>query len=137
MSTPLFLPHPKVVAKIDASAAIPLRELIIATGAQCRASGTWTLRPILLKRGTPGINKEPGDWTPVEIYVDPELTELEAYRVAACLLAYSVLDTVARESIRGLEWTRPTLPRGRPYTGTAKTGAMRQSEFRKRKALNL
>jgi hypothetical protein len=135
MLTALFLPHPKVVSSIDTSSAISLRELIEATGAKCRASGAWTLRPIVVKRGALGINKEPGDWTPVEVCVDPKLSDVDAYRVAACLMAYSLMDPVTRESIRGLDWTRPSLPRGRPFTGTARTSAMRQAAFRKRKAI--
>lgn len=48
-------------------------------------------------------------------------------------MAYSVMDVVARESIRFGEWRKPSAPRGRPPSGKAMGVAERQRAFKMRK----
>gem|GEM_PF-2808169 len=51
-------------------------------------------------------------------------------RLALGALAYSIMDLVARESIRGAAWAAAAPPRGRASSGTALTNAERQRRYR-------
>lgn len=132
MSTLLFFPLPSVVAELDPKPSQPLREVLVASGVTCRASGSWVERPISIVRGQEGIVKEPGDWGAVHIGIPIGMSELEASRYASMVMAYSVMDVVARESIRGADWSKPKIPRGRPFSGTATSNAERQRLHRRR-----
>jgi len=131
MRPPFFIPPARVVEHLDASGSRPLREVLAEAGVVCRASGAWTERAICIVPGTPDlIEKEPGDWSPVRIGVPAGLSRRDEARYAAVVLAYGLLDLVARESIRGASWSKPTAPRGRPRRGTAKSSAARQRAHR-------
>ncbi len=132
MSIPFFFPLPRVVPNINIDDAMTLRSLLESAGAQCRASGRWTERLIVLVHGESGIERAPGDWGAVRIGIPQADSALAAARYAAAAMAYALMDVVARESIKGLPWTKPSAPRGRPPKPGAQTNAARQRSFRLR-----
>ncbi len=133
MATPLFFPTARLVPHIDRHQALTLREVLLAAGAQCRASGPWTQRPIVIAPGSTAVEREPGDWGAVRVGVPQAASAASAARMAALVLAYQLMDPVARESVRGLDWARVCPPVGRPRSGTAFTNAQRQRSSRARK----
>ncbi|HEY7954685.1 MAG: hypothetical protein ACHQ17_10785 [Polyangia bacterium] len=134
MSIPLFLPPARIVEHLDDRRAIPLRELLAAAGVPCRATGRFTDRLVCVVPGKPGlIEREPGDWAAVRIGVPSGLSARNAARYASAVMAYGLMDLVARESLRGQLWARPTPPRGRPARGLALTGVERQRNYRARR----
>ncbi|MHB1201325.1 MAG: hypothetical protein ACYCZ6_17600 [Polaromonas sp.] len=74
----------------------------------------------------PFIIAEPGSQGAVQINTPPNLNKQEAARYALAAMAYAMFDLVARESVRGQKWARPTMPSGRKRSGTAKSNSMRQ-----------
>ena len=133
MSIPLFYPVAKIVAKIDCSNAISLKEVCAAAGVSCRASGDWTERSVVIEQGQPGIGivVEPGYKGAVLIGL-PQMSEKSAARIALGALAYGLMDLVARESIRGASWARLSAPPGRPKKLGAKSNSQRQRNFQMR-----
>jgi hypothetical protein len=116
MSIPFFLPIPSFHAKLPLADAIPLDELCVRAGVRCKASGAWTRRMVsfvpsssLFVRAMPGANG-------IEIGTD-QTDPVWRARIALSILAYSMMDLVARESIRGAEWARIKAPVGRPASG--------------------
>jgi hypothetical protein len=133
MFTPLFFPPARIVPYVERTGQVfTLRELLASAEAPCRASGRWTERQILLAVGDDEVLREPGEWGLVRIGIKERSTERDAARYALLVLAYSLMDIVARESIRGECWTKPSSPRGRPRTGTARSNAQRQQTLRSR-----
>jgi hypothetical protein len=133
MRMPLFFPPAKIKRRVDRRGAVPLRDLISQSGATCRASGAWVKRLVSVVRDGVFIEKEPGDWTPVRIGVPAGLSDRDAARFAVAAMAYGVMDLVARESIRGEPWASPSMPAGRPRSGTAKSASARQRAYRARR----
>jgi hypothetical protein len=134
MNVPLFFPTARLVAHIDRQEATPLREVLLVAGAQCRASGPWTQRPIVIAPGSTTVEREPGDWGAVRVGVPKAASAATAARMASLVLAYQLMDAVARESVKGLDWARVRPPVGRPRSGIASTNAERQRLSRARKA---
>ncbi|MFN3566675.1 MAG: hypothetical protein ACK4V1_11910 [Burkholderiaceae bacterium] len=134
MAIELFLPLPRFVPALSRARALTLREVCERAGVPCRASGAWTQRPIrILARGNGlSVVAEPGSWGAVQIEVPRGTSERTAARLALGILAYGLLDRVARESIRGAPWAKPPAPRGRPRTGTALNVRERQRRLRAR-----
>jgi len=133
MSSPFFIPPARIVPSIDVSSAVPLSALLAAAGAECKASGAWTERQIVVDRGAPGLlEREPGDWAAVRIGVVAKVSARSAARFAVLVLAYGIMDLVARQSIAGLPWARPTVPRGRPRASAPLSAAERQRRWRSR-----
>jgi len=134
MPSPLFFPVARIVPHIDRHEASTLREILVSAGAQCRATGRWTQRPIVIARGAATVEREPGDWGAVRVGVPNTASATTAARMAALVLAYQLMDPVARESVKGLEWARVSPPPGRPRAAAALTNAERQRLSRSRKA---
>jgi len=86
----------------------------------------------VLVQGSADIEREAGDWGAVRIGVPSRVAPRAMARYACLAMAYGLMDIVARESVRGLPWTRPAAPRGRPRSGTAMTNAQRQAAHRAR-----
>lgn len=137
MSTPLFFPTPRIVKDVDVTLAITLREVLARAGIPCRASGRWTERLVVIDPAFDGIEREAGDWGAVRIGAPAELGQRDQARHAIAALAYGLMDVVARESIRGQAWARPSRPRGRPASGAALSAAKRQRRHRARKTASL
>lgn len=107
-------------------------------GVACRASGPWLQRMIAIERGSGyAISAEPGGFGGVHLHVPAGLTPTQAAQYGLAMLAYGLMDPVARESIRGQAWAKPSVPRGRPRTGTALSARERQRAFRDRKLFAL
>ena len=130
MKTPLFFPTATYTPQLSTEGAYTLRHLCELAGTACKATGAWTERLITIERATTcEINCEPGDWGVVNIKVPHQLNDLEAARYALIAMAYGLMDGVARESIRGQSWARPSPPTGRPTKGTANNTRERQRKF--------
>lgn len=134
---PLFFPIPQFVQSIAPTERQALREVLKTAGLACRASGPWTNRQVVISPMQDSelcIQREPGDWGCVLIGVPFDLDEQDQARYAVAALAYGLMDLVARQSIAGASWARPSMPRGRALSGRAQTGAQRQRAYRARKA---
>ncbi len=142
MESLFFCPQPKVVRALVPSAAAraeTVRSLCARAGVDCLASGAWTERKVYLVPVPAGevlsIVKEPGDWSAVQVGLPGvDINSVAAARGALLVLAYGLMDLVARESIRGVVWARPSAARGRPRTGKAMSNAQRQARYRQRHA---
>ena len=114
-----------------------LAMLCDAAGVPCKATGRWIERLVEVVVPTdvliPRIDAEPGSLGAVRITTPPSLNPLQAARYSLAAMAYGMFDLVARESIRGAAWARPTVPSGRKRSGVAKSNAARQRAFRLRK----
>ena len=130
MKIPLFFPIPLLVSTIDVQDALPLHVWIDRAGVPCRASGRWIDRPVVAAPNTQ-TQREPGDWGAVRVGVPQGLSSQDEARYVVVVMAFSVMDLVARESIRGAAWARPSPPPGRAPTGLAKSNRERQRTHRR------
>lgn len=127
------MPPPRIVPTLRMRKAMTIAALCEAAGVACRASGAWTQREVALELAAePAVEAEPGSWGRVRVGVPPAHSRnaRERARFGLAVLAYSLMDPVARESIRGCDWARPG-QRGRPTTG-ALSNRQRQAAFRAR-----
>ena len=86
-----------------------MRQLCEAAGVPCKATGEWTKRIVCIFTSDEiSAIREPGDWGVVWLNVPNNLSKIDRSRFALAYLAYGVLDPVARESIKGLVWARPS-----------------------------
>ncbi|MHB8257907.1 MAG: hypothetical protein ACYDHY_05415 [Acidiferrobacterales bacterium] len=132
MSIPLFIPPPTYVARLPRRHPMTLEAVCAAAGIRCKAAGPWTQRPVSIVHGKRlKVVAEPGDWGAVQISMKPDTRVREA-RLALAVLAFSLHDLVARQSIAGQPWTAVSAPRGRPASGTALSNAARQRRYRER-----
>ena len=130
MSTPLFFPVPRYVAHLPPSAAYrPLRHWCEVAGVRCKASGAWVDRPVRLRSGPYAIVAEASPGNRVTISA-PSRRGVSLARYALGALAYTLMDGVARQSVRGEDWTRPSARVGRPRTGRARNSRERQRLLR-------
>jgi hypothetical protein len=130
---PLFMPPPRIVPTLRLRQTTTIAELCEAAGVACRASGAWTQREVALEcTAAAAVEAEPGSWGRVRVGVPSThaRTARERARFGLAVLAYALMDPVARESIRGCEWARPG-QLGRPPTG-ALSNRQRQAAFRVR-----
>ena len=137
MALPLFFPNLRDVKAVDRSGAVPLQELCVQAGTQCKALGQWTQRLVVVRdagEAQPWIHAEPGDWNPVEIGVPPLKTDADRARWALGAMAFVVFDGVARASIAGEPWAKIERPRGRapgprrPRSAAERVRLMRSKE---------
>jgi hypothetical protein len=135
MSTYLFFPTPTYSQKLRIENSISLRELCLAAGISCKASGKWTKRRIALRYAEKlRIIAEPGDWGAVLLYLpNKNLKEKKLARIALQIMAYGLHDIAAKESIAGKKWTIPKPPSGRPRKPLTLSNAERQRRYRERK----
>ena len=130
MNAPLFTAIPTYVPTLSARNAASLRTLCNQAQTPCKASGDWTQRPIVVRRGDGyGIVAEPGGYGVVHVTVPKTLSRRDAARHALIALAYELMDGAAREIVRGQLWARPAAKRGRPVSGTRKAVSERQRKF--------
>ena len=150
MSTPLFFPIVQYVPRLELRNSLSIRELCSNAGVACRASGVWTERKVEVICGMRAqVLAEPGDWGSVKITIASKpgasfpavarswslgmpvsRTEREQARYALAVLAFSLHDLVAKESIKGQPWLQVSPPKGRPRTGKALTTRERQIRYR-------
>lgn len=130
MSNIFFTPPIEYKKRITSKSFITLSELCRAANISCAASGKWTQRKVdIVYSNKLRIFAEPGDWGAVRIAI-ARTTRADEARVALIILAYSLQDLVAKQSIKGIAWGKVPLPRGRKRTGKALTNAERQRLFR-------
>ncbi len=135
MGTPLFFPPPVYVGHLDAKGAVTLSDLCRRAGVACKASGAWTERPVIVYGGSGyRIEAEPGGYGVVRIQVPVRLGEVGRARHALAVMAYSLMDGVAREVVRGAAWAKPAKSVGRPRGDRVLSGKERQRRYRSRAA---
>jgi len=127
----LFFPQPKLFPALDMKNAITLAQLCQQAGVPCRASGAWVKRRVKIGFAQDfTLRATPGDWG--DVYLTSPLRQKKARaRQALVILAYGMHDLVAKESIRGEDWAKPTPPRGRPRSPRPLSNRERQARFRK------
>lgn len=116
---PLFLPPARLNADLRLEQAFTLESLCAAAGVPCRASGAWTRREVgVVSTAEPVIEAQPGSWGRVKVGVPPAYSgrPRDAARFALAVMAYVLMDPVARASVCGSAWARPG-QRGRPVVG--------------------
>lgn len=108
-----------------------IKELCDDARISCKATGEWVHRKVFIHHG---------DTARIAVDIDGSVaiettkrTRSSIAREALLLLAYGVFDLVARESVKGLPWSRATPPAGRPKTGVALNNAERQARFRSKR----
>jgi hypothetical protein len=139
MSTPLFLPIPIFRQRIESDVPrITLKQLCSDAGVDCRASGAWIDRAIYLSSNDASLSviAEPGSIGSVLINA-PGTDPLQRARLALAIMAYSLHDLVARQSILGASWAKPSHLRGRAKSSRAMSNAERQQKYRQRHAIPL
>jgi hypothetical protein len=133
MRIPLFFPTARIVVELNLEKPVTLAELAADAGVQCRASGPWINRRVELVSGVDFIEREPSDWGGVRVGVPSECSPRDQARYALGVLAYGIMDVVARQIVAGQQWSRPSLPRGRKRTGKAMSPRQRQRKRRVQK----
>lgn len=113
MSIPLFFNPPtyvKSIPTLDGDDEVSLFDLCGKLATPCRASGAWIQRPVYLRKDStlhsPLIFAEPRNG-PVLIILPESLWE-NRWQIALSIMAYAMFDLVARQSIIGQPWNRPT-----------------------------
>ena len=133
MTTNIYFPPVNYLKHLELGGAKAISELASIAGIALRATGPWTERKVDITLGPElRIEAEPGDWGAVRITQTEKLTEVQQARLALIVLAYGLYDLVAKETIRGASWSRPTPPRGRPRRGRPQSSRERQRAFRAR-----
>lgn len=134
MSIPLFLPLPEYVPRLKLKTAVTLRQLCQLANVPLRASGPWTERQLeILTASKQRVLAEPGEFGKVKLYLKAG-SKAERAQLALGILAYVLHDLAAKESIRGISWSRIPLRSGRPRSGKALLNKERQQRFRARQA---
>ena len=134
-----FHPQPRYVPHLDQENPTTVRELCEWAGILCRATGPWIQRSVSWSFGEDmAIIAEPGYVGAVHVVLPekPTMARASVARELLMTLAYGLFDGVARESIRGMDWSRNIVPRGRPKLSRAKTSAERQRSWRQRHQAN-
>lgn len=127
-----FIPPIKYVSALSDKKFISIRELCRLVDIPCRASGIWANRQIAIQYGKEcTIRSEPGDWGKVKVTL-PAKTKRKQAQIALCILAYGLHDLVAKESIKGLSWSRICPPSGRPRKKRALTNKECQKKYREK-----
>lgn len=133
MAVPLFFPPVQYVPSLPSAGAQSVRQLCEIAGIECRASGAWCDRQVSWETGGPmHIKATPGSRGAVHITLPKPLAPVQLARELLVVMAYGVFDGVARESVRGVDWSRNITPRGRPKLARAKSNAQRQRAWRER-----
>lgn len=137
---PLFYPPVRYTPRLERQDGVSLRELCERAGIACRASGEWIERKVswepVSEDAPMTITAEPGHTGAVHVRLptrQPQsITPKAVARQLLLAMAYGVFDGVARESVRGIEWSRRLTPRGRPRSVRPQSGAERQRTWRER-----
>ncbi len=133
MTLPVFFPPSEYASVLPRGQRMTLRDLCARAGVRCRVTGPPAQRPLRLARsGHLRALCTPGPLSEVWLAVPAGNARSRAL-LALGLLAYGVFDYGARESLRGLDVSRPSPGPGRPSTGTALSSTERQRRYRQRR----
>lgn len=131
---PAFMPSVQIVPKIARQHPCTVRALCQEAGIECRVTGPSTERKIYLHADNLDVIREPGATGSVAIGLPEKLWNASDKKPRAVLalgiLAYTVFDYVARESMRGRPEAQMALPAGRPRKAHPLSGAERQQRWR-------
>ncbi len=130
MSLPVFFPTPEITLELPEGEPATLESLCVAAGVACRVTGLSASRPLKIAvRPQMRVARTPGQLSPVWLGIPPASPRRRAL-LALGMLAYSVFDYGARETLRGLPESRASAGPGRPRTGRPATPAERQRDSR-------
>lgn len=137
---PLFYPPVRYTPRLDNQDGVSLRVLCERAGVACRASGEWIERKVswepVSEEAPMTITAEPGYMGSVHVRLPmrqaQSVTPKTVARQLLLAMAYGVFDGVARESVRGIDWSRQLAPVGRPRSIRRQSGAERQRAWRQR-----
>lgn len=134
MNFPLFYPTIEFAASLpEQGHSLSIQQLCEENQIPCKFTGFSAQRKIHLKRSKRFLTVcEPFQGS-VLIETPWSPFSKKAKRYALAVMAYSVFDLVARESVRYLDLNR-IAKRGRPLKGRTKTNAERQRAFRQRQS---
>lgn len=132
MGLPVFFPSPEISLRLPEGVPTTLPDLCRAAGVSCRVSGLSTRR-FLAMATTPRMRvvRMPGSLSDVWMGIPPGTPRRRAL-LALGMLAYSVFDYGARETLRGLPESRATVGPGRPRSARSLTPAERQRRRREK-----
>ena len=128
---PAIFPEVRIMKEVPRGREMTITSLCNAAGIECRVTGPSAERKVYLRTGPLGASREPGSYGPVSILL-PMMSEKESAILALGILAYSIFDYAARESMQGRPEARMSLPRGRPRIPCPLSGAERTRRWRKR-----
>lgn len=127
---PGFFPKVKIVAEVSAGRRHTVGSLCELAGIECRVTGSSTERVVFLRDAASlDTYREPGPMGSVSIEI-PKGDERKRAILALGVLAYSVFDYAARESMRGRPESRTSPPLGRPKKTRTLSGAERTRRWR-------
>lgn len=131
---PAIFPKTTIVRRVEKGQRMTVQSLCQAAGIGCRVTGPAARRKIYLRQAD-GLeaSREPGSYGSVSIGL-PGGDKKNRAILALGVLAYSVFDYAARESMRGRPEARLSLPLGRPCKPHPLSGAERQRRWRERQA---
>ena len=132
MSLPVFFPVPEIALELPEGDPVTLSSLCEAAGVSCRVTGLSAGRHLKIA-ACPRMRvvRAPGTMSAVWLGIPPASPRRRAL-LALGILAYSVFDYGARETLRGLPESRAAAGPGRPRVGRPATPAERQRERRKK-----
>ena len=137
MSIPFFLPITEYTPLLKLEKFFTIAELCKKAKIKCLASGDWVNRKIgVCYNDNFKVEAEPGDWGNVRITLSKsnmlKLNSTKEAQLALTILAYSLHDLVAKESIKNHDFSKVRKPMGRIKTGKALSNKERQKLFRSR-----
>jgi len=139
LPSPLFFPPAIYSSALNLNNATKkdTKSLCDEAGITCKASGAWTKRKIFWEPSERlNIYAKPGYCGEILIGIPQSVIrhgKIEIARYLLQVMAYSELfDGVARESIKGLDWSRNIKKPGRPKKALKKSNAKRQREWRQK-----
>jgi hypothetical protein len=130
---PVFLPNPTIMTKVSVGTSVSVKGLCHQAGIECRVTGPSADRLVFLHDANEiEVTREPGNMGRVSIGL-PRTDHHRQAVLALGVLAYSVFDYAARESVRGWDEMRPAPPHVRPKIPKPKTNAESRRARRSRK----
>lgn len=136
MSLPEYWPKPQYISLLPHGETITLRELCQRAQVACKATGRWTLRPVTVTCGATNQGAVLVNPNTTGVYIEvPEQwggSPIKEARYALGVMAYGIFDLVAKESIKGTDWSKIAPLKGPKKSGLAMSNRERQRKFRQR-----
>lgn len=131
---PAIFPNVSIMAKVPRGSRSTVQSLCRAAGIECRVTGPAAERRVYLNVGKLKAAREPGSYGHVSLGI-PGGDKKKRAILALGLLAYTVFDYAARESMRGRPESKQAFPLGRPRKVLVLDGAERQRRWRAAQAV--
>ena len=135
MGIPVDIDPPEIRKCLPRGKLVAFRELCRQAGVACKVTGLSAERKIYVGKTEAGALTSARRAGPLgDIWIGVPASDTTKRRALLVLgvLAYGAFDYAARECLRGLEVSRPTLPMGRPAKPNALSNSERQRRWRRR-----